>query len=325
MRAHTHMRIDIESLSLSHHHRCRSCRYHDARTCPQRVQVISEDRLLQLSLRLDWGRSTRMLLRSMLGYECSTESAFLSARVTLKATIPAWSLHADGVSVTSDPTAKLLWTFTLKHFMELMPSASDRANSTLVTGLSNDGTNLKDKKGKSPPSDGTHTHGRHTQCDVVNMMIVCRVDCNCSISLSARDAHARSLRGAQSGTIDRLRVPSLAPQLHRVGRNILGHVLLRQAERGEVLGFLSQYVWIQEASLSSYRRRCCASSPHGHLWARQHVWVHALYVPQRVRPVSHWCQQWQCNCNCSTIAVPVQCQCITLPSPHPAVFAATKR
>ena len=122
--------------------------YHDYRNCPERHQVLSEDRLLQMSLRLSWGRGTRMLLRSMLGFGCATESSFLSARNTLAATIPPWSLCADGVSVTSDPSVKLVWTFTLVQMMKLLPAPALRGETTLVTAISNDGTNLMDKKCK---------------------------------------------------------------------------------------------------------------------------------------------------------------------------------
>jgi hypothetical protein len=52
----------------------------------------------------------------------------------------------DRISVTSDPSAMLKWMMLLSHVEELLPPRDKRATMTLVTALSNDGTNLRDKK-----------------------------------------------------------------------------------------------------------------------------------------------------------------------------------
>ena len=91
--------------------------FHDYRKCPERVMLLQHEQLLELSLRLNWSRRTRKLLRITFGPTCATEHAFNAAREELRSTLPPARLCADRISVTSDPSANLRFMLAAPHMV----------------------------------------------------------------------------------------------------------------------------------------------------------------------------------------------------------------
>ena len=123
----------ILSRKATGHTMCNHCwkwvhksKYHDWRNCPERVVCIGHEKLLELSLRLNWARSSRTLVRLTLGNHCATEKDFLVAREELRRSLPPTRLCADKISVTTDPVAALEYAFKLAHVDGLLPKAGER-------------------------------------------------------------------------------------------------------------------------------------------------------------------------------------------------------
>ena len=138
------------------HHLCGCCHeyvpargpgFHNWKNCDKRPQVVTQEQLVGLSLRLDYSRNDRATIRYTVGRGQPTEKAYLAARKKMVLAMPPTVLCADEFSVTTCPVANLIYAFSLPHWKEIIANLpKGKHNHILVTGVSNDGTTMRDKK-----------------------------------------------------------------------------------------------------------------------------------------------------------------------------------
>ena len=160
--------------------------YHDKKTCLRETEgALHSKLLLQISIRQNFSRGTRKVLRQCLGNQCATEHDFLASRekvrdilrlcalrlcstpalcALLKLTlvcacvhhgvqaledIPVLRLLDDGRSVMACMCCDVKWLLSLPRMLKMLPVAT-RHSTKVLTCWSDDGTNERGKKGKRP-------------------------------------------------------------------------------------------------------------------------------------------------------------------------------